>query len=154
MADFFLDSSAVVKRYVREAGSSWVRRLTDARAGHDVYVARVAAVEVVAAIGRRERSGELTARQAASMVTRFRGHLALRYNIIELTSDVADRAADLARSRGLRAYDSVQLATALTIDALNRDAGFDPVTFVCADVRLLQAAAVEGLVVEDPNKHP
>lgn len=34
MADYFFDSSALVKRYVREVGSDWVGQLTDPPAGH------------------------------------------------------------------------------------------------------------------------
>ena len=48
MAAYVLDSSALIKRYVRETGTIWVRALTDFRAGHLIYVARIAAVELTA----------------------------------------------------------------------------------------------------------
>lgn len=34
MAVYVVDSSALVKRYVRENGTAWVRGLTDPAAGH------------------------------------------------------------------------------------------------------------------------
>ena len=60
----------------------------------------------------------------------------------------------VARKHGLRAYDAVQLTAALKVDQLNRDDGFGPVTLVSADRELNAAAAVEGLVVDDPTTHP
>jgi hypothetical protein len=60
----------------------------------------------------------------------------------------------LARSHGLRAYDAVQLASAIDIQRDHRDAGLAPVTLVSADRDLNAAATAEGLPVEDPNLHP
>jgi predicted nucleic acid-binding protein len=49
MAGYFVDSSALVKRYVQEDGTSWVRRLTRRSARNPIYLARITAVEVTAA---------------------------------------------------------------------------------------------------------
>ena len=60
----------------------------------------------------------------------------------------------LANLHPLRAYDAVQLATAWS---LNRDLvndGEAPLTFICADDRLLAVAQVEGLRTDNPNHHP
>ena len=43
MADYFLDTSALVKRHVVEVGSAWVRSLVGAKPAHDLYIARVTA---------------------------------------------------------------------------------------------------------------
>jgi len=45
MAICFLDSSAVVKRYVSEAGSAWIQGLTAPQAGNLLYVARITGAE-------------------------------------------------------------------------------------------------------------
>ncbi len=47
MAVYFVDSSALVKRYVREAGTSWVRRLTRQGTSNYIYLARITVVEVL-----------------------------------------------------------------------------------------------------------
>lgn len=52
MTAYFFDSSAIVKRYLNEVGSSWVTSLADLAAGNDVYLARIAFVEVISAITR------------------------------------------------------------------------------------------------------
>jgi predicted nucleic acid-binding protein len=61
MATFFFDTSALVKRHVHEPDSGWVRSLTRAKAAHTLLLARITAVEVFAAITRRQRGGSLSA---------------------------------------------------------------------------------------------
>ena len=60
---------------------------------------------------------------------------------------------DLAERRGLRGYDAVHLAAALVVAAAQRDVGRPPLTFVSADTAQRQAAAAEGLPVEDPTAY-
>jgi hypothetical protein len=36
MADYFFDTSALVKRHVIEVGSAWIRSLVRAKAAHDL----------------------------------------------------------------------------------------------------------------------
>jgi uncharacterized protein len=52
---YFLDSSALAKRYIAETGSGWVQALADSAAANAVYVARITLVELVSAIARRSR---------------------------------------------------------------------------------------------------
>ena len=49
MADYFADSSALVKRYVSEVGSAWVAGLFDPSLGNEILVAAITGVEIVAA---------------------------------------------------------------------------------------------------------
>ena len=44
---YFVDSSALVKRYVQEVGTPWVRGLTRRSPSTAIYIARITAVEVV-----------------------------------------------------------------------------------------------------------
>ena len=46
MALYFLDSSAIVKRYVSEAGHVWIASLCDPIQNHDIQIAQIALVEV------------------------------------------------------------------------------------------------------------
>jgi predicted nucleic acid-binding protein len=150
----FVDSSALVKRYVLETGTAWVRRLTRRSPSTIIYIARITAVEVTSAVARRRKDGTLTSRRASSILHRFRQHLAGRYTIIEITPALADAAMRLANAHSLRAYDAVQLAAALDINQKEQDAGFAPVTLISADRALNDAALAEGLAVDNPNSHP
>ncbi len=152
--DFFFDTSAIVKRHVHEAGSAWVRSLTRPDAGHELYIARVTAVEVFAAITRRQRGGHLSPGQGRAFIGHFRRHLTQRYNVLELTPALFTEAMSVARKHGLRAYDAVQLTAALELNRLNRADDYGPVTLVSADRELNNAAMAEGLTIDDPNSHP
>ncbi len=125
-AGHFADSSALVKRYVQEVGTSWVRRLTRHSPFTVIYIARITAVEVTSAVARRRKVRTLTSKKAASIPRRFRQHLAGRYTIIEITPALVEAAMRLANTHSLRAYDAVQLAAAcgsrLALDADGPDA--------------------------------
>lgn len=111
-------------------------------------------MEITAAVARRQRSGSLSAANAAAILTQFRQDLALEYGVIEITPAVLSSAMLLAESYGLRAYDAVQLAVAVELHTQRRAGGLDALTLVCADQELNAAAAALGLLVEDPNLHP
>ena len=68
--------------------------------------------------------------------------------------DVADRAMDLAEAHGPRGYDAVHLAASLEVQAGRRGRHGAPLAFVSADIGQLQAAAAEGLAVENPTVYP
>jgi predicted nucleic acid-binding protein len=153
MADYFFDTSALVKRHVKETGSSWVKSLVRARASHRVYIGRITAVEVASAITRRQHAGDLSPAQAGAILGHFRRHLTQRYRIIEPTPALFTEAMLVARKHRLRAYDAVQLTLALEVQRLQRDAGLGPLTLVSADQDLNAAAMAEGLPVDDPTTH-
>ncbi len=153
MAVYFFDSSALVKRYVQEMGTAWVRRLTRQDSSNHIYLSRITVVEVTAAIARRRKGGTLLPPRASSLLSRFRKHLAGRYTVVEVTPALLADAAKLANARELRAYDAVQLAGALTLKAQGTAIGLGGIVLVSADVDLNKAAQAEGLLVEDPNLH-
>jgi hypothetical protein len=154
VAAYFFDSSAIVKRYLNEIGSSWVTSIADLAAGNDVYLARITFVEVISAITRKSRGTGLTATGAAKAIADFKLDFVNEYSLVELTPALIERAGDLAEAHALRAFDSVQLAAALEIDANTKAAGSSMITLVSADGPLNTAAVAEGLAVDDPNVHP
>jgi predicted nucleic acid-binding protein len=152
---YFVDSSALVKRYVQETGTAWVRRLTRRNASTVVYIAHITVVEVTCAVARRRKgTPPLTPRRASSILRRFRQHLAARYTVIEMTPELLDEAVRLGNEHALRAYDAVQLAVALEVNRCHQADGFAPVTLISADQALNDAAMAEGMAVDDPRSHP
>ena len=69
MAAYFVDSSALVKRYISESGTPWMRNLCDSAVGHTLYIARITGAEVIAALSRRARMPGLTQSAAQSVMT-------------------------------------------------------------------------------------
>jgi predicted nucleic acid-binding protein len=154
MAVYFFDSSALVKRYVTEVGTPWVRQLCSPAAGHDLYIARITGAEIVAALAKRARIGDLTPSAFQSAVATFRADFSTAYTIVELTAAHVESAMNLAQTRVLRGYDAIQLATALDLHAERQRNALSPLTLVSADGDLNTAATAEGFTVEDPNVHP
>ena len=154
MTGYFVDSSGLVKRYVQESGTAWVRNITRRNKSTYIYIARITAVEVTSAVARRRGDKKLSPSRASSILSRFRKHLAGRYLPLEITPDLVTEAMKLVNTHRLRAYDAVQLAAAI---GLHRDwttAGFGKFVFVSADQKLNGAAQAEGLDVEDPSAYP
>ena len=154
MATYFFDSSAIVKRYLHETGTSWISSVTDLASGNQVYLARITLVEVISAITRKARGIGLSAIGVAKAIADFRRDFAYEYTLVELTSLLVERAADLAETHALRGYDSVQLSAALNVDFERGSLGLSAVSLISADAALNIAAITEGLAVDDPNSHP
>jgi hypothetical protein len=76
-----------------------------------------------------------------------------RYSTLRITPQLIDRACRLADRRPLRAFDAVHLAAAWLLNRNLLASGHTPLTFICADVRLLEIAEAEDLLTEDPNDH-
>jgi predicted nucleic acid-binding protein len=153
MAVYFVDSSALVKRYISEIGSTWVLSLFDRALNNDVLIAAITGVEIIAAITRRARGGSISATDATAACNQFRSDLQSEYQVVEITQSIINSAMALAEPLGLRGYDAVQLAAGCEINALCIASRLPPVIFVSADNELNAAAASEGLLIENPNDY-
>ena len=137
----FADSSALVKLYLDEVGHELARTLPQ------LAVAQLARVEVASALWRKARLGELDPAEATVLSEEFEADFygtdatAPRFAVIVASDEVLDSAARLITVHELRAYDAVQLASALALRQVDATA-----TRLCAfDRRLLTAARAEGL---------
>jgi predicted nucleic acid-binding protein len=153
LSAYFFDSSALVKRYVSEIGTSWVASIIDAPKGNHIHVARITGVEVISAITRRTRSGSLSMADSAMALSLFRYEFFNNFTITEVSSFLVTRAMQLAETYALRGYDAVQLAAALDVQSYLSSLTRSALTMISADVELNMAAAAEGLITEDPNAH-
>lgn len=155
MGRYYLDTSALLKRHlVTEHGSDWMRQLCAPSAGRTLIIAGITEVEVASALARLTRGTQVGLKEAQRRVFIgfFRRHARVEYTQVAIAPAVVRRAADLCRTRSLRAYDAVQLACALTARDDARMVG-GAVTFVSADEALLLAAAAEGFTIENPQLH-
>jgi predicted nucleic acid-binding protein len=151
LASYYLETSALVKLYVRESGTDRMLGLTVPDSGNRLIILSLAQVEFRSAIRRRENAGEIPTRVAVQLVQTFRRHLDTRFTTQPLTQFIIDLASELADRYALRAFDAVQLAG---YTALRSSSGVDEPIFVCADQALLSAAKQEQLAVLDPCVSP
>ena len=154
MADFYADSSALVKRHVHEIGSAWFQALAASTTGHMIITANISIIEFYSALNRRVREATLDPADYSRIATDFDALCGAQYTLIELTNPVIGRARQLLEQHPLRAYDVVQLASALITNNTLIAAHLPALTFLSADQRLLSAAQAEGLAVDNPNLHP
>ena len=75
MAFYYVDSSALVKRYISETGSAWVLSLFDPGLNNDVLIAAITGVEIIAAITRRARGPSISTTDATAVYAQFRSDL-------------------------------------------------------------------------------
>lgn len=154
MADFYADSSVLVKRHVAERGAAWLRALADPTTGNTIITAQISIVEVVSAFNRRVRESTLTMENYVRLRADFDALCAREYRLVNISLLVLQRAQDLLERHPLRAYDAVQLAAGLVANGALLGAGVPALTFLSADTRLLRAAAAEGLGTDDPSNYP
>ena len=153
MPVYFFDSSGLVKNYIAEQGSSWIKTLVDPLVGNTLYAAEITGAELVSAIIRRQRRGAATPADAAAALAAFRADFRQAFFRLDITPGLVATAMDLAETHGLRGYDSVQLAAALALRDLCLASGLPAPILIAADAELNTAATAEGLVVDNPNGH-
>jgi uncharacterized protein len=147
----FADSSALVKLYADEDGYQQVRGMAG------MAVAQLARVEVPAALWRKQRMGELSADDARLLTADFEADYfgtdsePPRFAAVAATGRLLDEAARLCASHGLRAYDAVQLSSALAVRRVDGSCR----AFAAFDRSLRTAAAAEGFQLLPSNlPHP
>jgi predicted nucleic acid-binding protein len=142
----YLDASALVKRYVQEAGSGDVDKLI-ADAGV-VATSVLSRAEVGAALARASRAQVLVSVEARAAVARFEAEWPSLLRI-QATEVLAAQASALAWVHALRGFDAMHLASALFLQAML--AG--QVTVATYDRQLWTASGAAGLTVW-PNRWP
>ena len=153
MSIFFFDTSALAKRYMPETGMIWVRKQTASSSGNSIVIARITPVELYSAISRKYHDGLFDLQRLQAFRRLFSSHVRRQYLVMELTTTVMTRALNLHESHRMRAYDAVQLASALELHNRFTTAGTS-FSFITADQHLLQVATTAGLTTDNPNNYP
>ena len=148
MVAYFFDTSALVRRYdAAEPGSDRVRALCRRSSGHALLVSRIAVIEVAAALNRKLREGRFDVAQRDQRWRLFRRHLRHQYRVNALEAPTFEAAERLVFAHPMRAYDALQLASALHSARLLAGLVAD-FWFCTADRAQAGAATAEGLQVE------
>ena len=149
--DYYADSSVLVKRHVQETGSAWFRALCTQNSGNLIITTRLSIAEVYSALNRRRREADISTVDYQDLVGDFETVCTSEYQITEVTQAVIKRARFLLEQHPLRAYDAIQLASALLAQTALQTADLPPLRFLAADERLIQAAQAESLPTDNPN---
>jgi len=134
----YLDTSSLVKLYVEEDESSKVDVLV--KSSEVTAASLVAYAEARAAFARRFREKAFTTDEYNRLKEFFDKDWS-RYFILSVTGDMIRLAGDLAEKHALRGFDSIHLASALTL----RQELSSPIVFSCFDDNLQKASEREDL---------
>lgn len=152
MSHYYLDTSALLKRYLIETGSVWVRTITAPESGHTVLISELTLAEAAAGIAARSRMpGGISSNRRIRILGQFLRECDEQFVLIAANRDIVNRAVDLTQAFRLRGYDSVQLATALIAQSATPSS--IQLRFVTNDRDLGHAATAEGLEVDYPDKN-
>lgn len=150
MPRYFLDSSALFKRYYFGQGSDWIKVVCEPHLRPILYIADIAHIEVVRALRQKQREAEPHPSFIDAQVARFERHLLLseplriprEYDIVPLAPSIIQFAAQLCnrywdvRPHPLRSLDALQLASAVVVAATTPE----EIRFVTSDRRLAAVA--------------
>ncbi|MGH7846777.1 MAG: type II toxin-antitoxin system VapC family toxin [Candidatus Binatia bacterium] len=136
----YFDTSALVKRYVRERGSAQVGSLLRR---HDLLSSAIAPVEVLSALWRRKRDGDVSEEDFSVTLSRVESDR-VRWELVEVGGTVLSRAEEIVQGAvPMRALDAIHVASVMTFQSV---AGIR-VPFITGDTRQRDAATHLGLDV-------
>ena len=141
----YLDTSALIKRYIKETGSldvaDWLF------SANDTATVLITRAEMSAAFNRLLRMKYISQEDHIKALTEFRLDW-MYYHRLPITEPLVARADTLACEHNLSGYDAIHLAAAINWqDLLSL-----PVTLVTYDKELASAARAMGMAVL-PEKH-
>lgn len=134
----YLDTSALVKKYVDEPHSAEV--IAAWKSAWGIATSAVAWAEMLAAVYRKAVEARVAKARIERVVRLFREDWA-SFIIVEIDNRLNEAIRKVIASHALRGFDAIHLASALTIGS----AVADDFLFGCYDERLNQAARAEGL---------
>ena len=149
MAVYYVDASAIVKRYRSKQETKVIAILLNEAPPEDrFYTSFLSVLEVTSGFHRLAAAGQLEEALIQELLARFRRDLNAQFRLWPLTNDIVAEAMGVVEEHRLRSADALHLATALSISALAADASL---VMVSSDRELLRSAVAAGLVVLDPQ---
>ena len=137
----YMDTSALVKNYLDEAGSEAVRHAWETSSA--IATSSVAYAESMATFHRKRREDNVAQDILVAVARAFRRDW-LTIDVVELSDGLNTLIDRLVAAHPLRGFDAIHLASAVLV----AETGRTETLFVCGDQRLLAAAESEGLNVQ------
>jgi predicted nucleic acid-binding protein len=153
----YVDSSALLKHYVRETGTDALNKQLTEESAHDpgVFISVIGYAEILATFARRLRENPALKRQTVRLYNQFQEDWTFTWTQVELTPGVLGFIPSSVKNHPLKGLDAIHLASALWVrDALRLgvvESVSQTLVFACSDRQLKAAALAEGLQVFDPQ---
>jgi predicted nucleic acid-binding protein len=139
---YFIDTSALFKRYVFEQGSSFMDRIFSEDSS--VYISTVTICEIISNLRRLVDIDNLISdKEFTTIKSVFLSDIGNEMiDIIGLSPSIILKSLDICSGEYVTPLDSIQLSSALSI--------VEKPIFVCSDIKLLRLAAKWGLQTINP----
>ena len=149
MPVFYLETSALVKKYRTEKGTEVIAGLFQGKREAEVFVTSYFTVlEITSVATRLLRAGTLRTRTYEVILGRLSQDVRGTIRLQSVSDSVLSEATRLTQVYALRAPDAIHMATALSVRATTHD---EPFYFLGSDARLNTGCENSGLVVLDPE---
>ena len=141
---FFIDTSALFKRYQPEQGTDLVCRILE-ESKQPVFISSISIIEIVSNLKRLFEIDKITTEEQFQQQRAFfyQDINTLGITILDVSAEDIIKADNLIMERYMKPIDSIQLAIALNLE-------HDNITFVSSDRRLCSIAETEGLPTLNP----
>jgi len=149
MPSFYIDTSALLKRYNEEAGTEFINTLYEYIEKNNQYLftSELTDVEFASAVFRLTREQKLTRDTAIGIIYNFEIESDIRLTNIPFHDGIIYQAKSILSSHHLKSHDAIQLASAMEARKYH-----DDLFFVADDEKLCKAAEQEGLPVLRPRE--
>ncbi len=139
--NYFLDTSALIKRYIQEKETEAVRKIFVEST--EICVSFITELETTSSFRRLLAEGKITLEQFESLLHESEEDFS-DFKIIPFSVEIEKMAKELIKRHQLKTLDSIQLATYLTLD-------FKNISIVVYDEKLYNSALKESSNVIKPT---
>jgi predicted nucleic acid-binding protein len=149
---FYLDASALAKRYVPEPGSPHIHAILDTVPADRVQVLSIGLGEIVSILVRKRNGGVISQAYLGQALLEFDNEIVGEAEILKepVTRRLIIASFPLIVAHSINSTDALILKSALAIARKLRRAR-DDLVLVASDQRLLRAAQAEGLTTVNPE---
>jgi hypothetical protein len=145
---YYLDTSALLKRYRTEEGTDVLDAMfSDQRRDESFITSHFTAVEVESVAARALKGRLLNRKAHGVLLAMFASDLEDLLIVLPLSTALLSEAASVARQYSLRAGDAVHLASALR----GKQAAAEEIVFVASDKELVEAPRSAGFAILNPE---
>lgn len=141
----YLDTSALLKLFIEEAGSAQVRAAV--KSAPALLCSRLGRTEASVSLARMVHLGRLDAAQLPKLLGSLDDYWDESIQEVSISDEVLEQARQLAQRFPLRTYDAIHLASAREARRLLRGVFEGEITLVAFDKNLLGAAKESGFKV-------
>jgi predicted nucleic acid-binding protein len=141
----YFDSSALVKRYLKEDGSERVNSIMNNTI--TIATSKLTYPEILSVFTRKYKNKDITKKEFHQATNEFE----IDWNyflVVEFKDELLSIIKKILEKHSLKGADSVHLSSALWL----RNIVKEDITFVASDINLLKAVKFEGLQITNPQK--